>query len=97
MRWVSRARWWGVADTDGPCELCGSTESPRWYRASPPLCGAAAMCQVCHGRAREALVRLNIAARRCPVAVIEALAERLEIGAAALPPPEHAVTVAPPV
>jgi hypothetical protein len=80
----------------GPCGLCNATESPRWYRAEDqPLCGALHLCQPCHQRVRDALVRLYTAARRCPVAVIEALAERLEAGAAALPAPEPAVTPAP--
>lgn len=72
----------------GPCGLCGAAESPRWYRADDqPLCGARHLCQACHQRVRDALVRLYTAARRCPVAVIEALAERLEAGAAAVPAP----------
>lgn len=68
----------------GPCGLCGAIVSARWWIATPPLCGAGEFCHGCHARAREALTRLNAAARRCPVAVIEALAERLEAGATAL-------------
>ncbi len=59
----------------GPCGLCAATESRRWFRADgAPLCGARHLCESCHGRVHDALVRLNNAARRCPLAVIEALA-----------------------
>lgn len=71
----------------GPCELCRVTEARRWWCAQPPVAGCAVLCDACHRRARAALERLLEAARRCPVAVVEALAERLEVGAAALPAP----------
>lgn len=75
----------------GPCGLCRATASPRWYRADgPPLCGARDLCQPCHTRVRDALLRLYTAARRCPVAVLEALAARLEAGADAVPAPAAA-------
>lgn len=79
-----------MADPGGPCGICRATESSTWYRGTPTLCGAAELCRTCHTRVREALVRLNNAARRCPVAVIEALAARLEAGADAVPAPAAA-------